>query len=145
MPAAADLIEEFRAAHAPAPATSSASAPMPTSPAPDPAMAASIAVRRQFDNARSDRERATADLARLEYQRKTGELIARVTAERVLFNCARRARDAWMRFPTQAAPLIAASCGMGDPEPLRQALTEQVARLLEKLGGDTPDFDDPDA
>lgn len=110
-------------------------------PPPDPALMAAVsATRRAYDTARSERERASADLARLEYQRRTGELVERHVAERVLFEAGRRARDTWLQFPNRVAPLMATALGMSDQDKLLQVLVEHVHAQLEALGTDAADF-----
>jgi hypothetical protein len=108
----------------------------------EPITGAAGNVRRQYDKARSVRESFAASLLRLEYQKKAGQLVERVIAERVLFEAGRQARDAWLGFPSRAAPLIAAELGLADSDALLQALAKHVHKQIESLGADAADFDD---
>jgi hypothetical protein len=75
----------------------------------------------------------------LDGRRKAGQLIERADAERVLFECTRQERDAWMNWPSNVGPIIAADLGIA-PEPLIEALTKHVHQQLSDLGEPEPEF-----
>lgn len=90
------------------------------------------------------KENYLAMLRRLEYEERSGSLIELATAEAVMFEMFRAQRDAWLSWPTKAAPLIADALGLTDIERLCTALTEQVYRQIGELV-DAPEhaFDEP--
>jgi hypothetical protein len=71
------------------------------------------------------------------------ELVERSTAERVLFEAARAARDAWLNFPAKAGPLLAADLKV-EPGAAVEALTNHVHRQIEELGDPDADFSSGD-
>ena len=116
-----------------------AAAPADELPA-DTGAEGSASTRRQFDRARTIRESFNASLVRLEFQQKSGLLVDRATAEKVLFEKARHARDAWLGWPSKTAPLIAAELGLENSDALMAALTAHVHKQIASLGSDVADF-----
>lgn len=108
------------------------------------ANAEALATRRRFDHARTTREDMQARLAELEWQEKSGALVPRVLAERVLFECGRASRDAWMSFAGRVAPVLATQVGLADSDALQAALAQAVLEQVTALGDPTADFS-PDA
>ena len=54
------------------------------------------------------RENYMALLAKLQYEKDSGQLVELAVAEEVLFNAFRQQRDAWLNWPSRVAPLMAA-------------------------------------
>ena len=69
---------------------------------------------------------------RLEYKRKTGELIDRATVEKSVFTRARLERDAWLSWVTRAAPELSVEL-RADERAVFIALDRLVRRNLEEL------------
>lgn len=97
-------------------------------------------VRRNYNRARSVRESFSASLLQLEYKRKSGMLVDREVAERILFEAGRSLRDAWMSFPARVAPLLAAELGLSDSDALQVALHRHVVEQVTMLGDGHADF-----
>ena len=84
--------------------------------------------------------RAKADKAEIEVRVRRGALVERATVERVVFEFARRLRDAWTLWPPRVAAQIAARLG-ADPHAVEAALSAEVRRHLEELARDpVPDL-----
>jgi hypothetical protein len=97
--------------------------------------------RSQFNKARTIRETFVASTARLEFQQRSGALIERAMAERVLFSKARHARDAWLSWPSRTAPIIAAELGLDNADALLHSLAKHVHAQISALGAsDVADF-----
>jgi len=86
-------------------------------------------------SARARRVRALADRAEVEAARLRGELVERSKAERLVFELARRTRDAWAQWPARVAAQIAAQLG-ADPHAVEAALAAEVRRHLDDLARD---------
>jgi len=86
-------------------------------------------------SARARRVRALADRAEVEAARLRGDLIERAKAERLVFEFARRIRDAWAQWPARIAAPLAAQLG-ADPHAVEAALAAEVRRHLEELSRD---------
>lgn len=84
------------------------------------------------------KENALALKHLLAAQREAGKLIDLETAEMVIFDDRRAARDAWEAWPARFAPLIAADLDI-DGAKLAEALKPYVHQQLEELG--EPDLD----
>lgn len=97
-------------------------------------------VRVRFNKARAIRESYAASLQRLEFQRRSGQLVETAVAERVLFEQARAARDAWLNWPARVGPLIAATLGLADVDAVVRLLTDHVHKQVESLGIASTDF-----
>lgn len=78
----------------------------------------------------------------LEARQLDGQLVDIEEAERILFLQARTARDAWLNFPTQVGPLLAADLGV-EAGRVVEALTAHVHRQVEELGEPQADFTPP--
>jgi len=116
---------------------------------------------RRLARARWDRERATeseseaearrrltsakADKAEIDARARRGDLIERAKAERLVFEFARRMRDAWAHWPARIAAPLAAQLG-ADPHAVEAALAAEVRRHLEELSRDpVPNLGGPGA
>jgi hypothetical protein len=93
-----------------------------------------------FGIADADRIKANALAAKhvLAVRQSAGELISAELAERVLFDEARRARDAWDNWPARVGPMIAADLGLS-ADVVVEALKTHVHRQLDELGEPKPD------
>ncbi|MET3665915.1 hypothetical protein [Caulobacter sp. 1776] len=85
------------------------------------------------------KENALAATRLLELQRKSEQLVELEVAQKVYFELARIARDAWLAFPTRIGPLLAADLGI-EPDLLVEALTAHVHQQIASLGEPEPDF-----
>lgn len=72
-------------------------------------------------------------------RKEAGSLIEADLVERVVFEEAQKARDAWLNFPSRIAPLLAADLGL-DAGLIAEALTAHVHRQLDSLGNAAFDF-----
>lgn len=79
-----------------------------------------------------------AQLRRLEFEQKSGALVPLETAERVIFEAARQARDAWRNWATRTGALVAADLGV-EADAVTEALKAHVHEHLDDLG--TPNID----
>lgn len=97
---------------------------------PDPEAGGSVTLVR----ARLAREILTAQLLKVRLQREKGELIDRARAVALVFDLARRERDAWIGWPARVAANMAAELD-ADPHRVEQLLErylrEQLASLAE--------------
>jgi hypothetical protein len=73
-------------------------------------------------------------------RKAAGAVVELEVAEKVLFEAARGQRDAWMNWPSQIAPLLAADLSM-DAGQVLEALNPYVQQHLEQLGSPKADFD----
>ncbi|HBM3174254.1 MULTISPECIES: hypothetical protein [Klebsiella/Raoultella group] len=83
------------------------------------------------------RENYMALLAKLQYEKDSGQTIELVAAEEILFNAFRQQRDAWMNWPSRVAPLIAADLGV-PADRMTEVLIEHVHKHISVLG--EPEF-----
>jgi len=90
------------------------------------------------EEARRVKENYLALQGKLTYERDSGLLIELSEAERVMFDAARAARDAWLNWPAKAGPLIAADLGL-DADKVTEVLTVHAYKQVERLG--IPEFD----
>jgi transcriptional regulator with XRE-family HTH domain len=90
---------------------------------------ANAAQAASFAAATLEKEQSLAALRRLEYEQRAGLLIAVETAQRVLFEQARSARDHWLNWPSRAAPTLAAELGV-EPDAVMRVLTKLVHRHM---------------
>jgi hypothetical protein len=65
-----------------------------------------------FVRARMANEVLKAQTARVRLQKMKGELVDRARATAIVFNLARRERDAWLNWPPRVAALMAAELGV---------------------------------
>ena len=72
-------------------------------------------------------------------RKSAGDLIEIALAERVLFEQARQARDAWMNWPARVGPLIAADLDL-PVDKVVEALNAHVHQQLVELGEPDADF-----
>ena len=84
-----------------------------------------------FQLHRTDKEAWTAQLRRLEFERKAGRLIDREAAERQVFQLARNARDAWLNWPARVAAIAAEEIQID--RATGRADARSVAIILERL------------
>ena len=91
----------------------------------------------------ADAERAKAGALAAKHiiaaRKAAGDLVEADLAERVLFEEARRYRDAWMNWPSKVGPLIAADLGL-TPEAVLEVLSRHVHQQLEELGEPSGEF-----
>lgn len=85
------------------------------------------------------KENFLALLRELEYGQKSGRLIELERAERVIFECFRGVRDAWLNWPTRVGPLIAADLGC-EADRVTEILNTHVHKQLSILGDAEADF-----
>lgn len=93
-----------------------------------------------FDEARRIKENYLALLNKLEYQQRSGTLIELVLARGVLFDEARRARDAWLNWPAKVGPRLAAELGIDEADRVTEALTAHVHKQITELGEHDGEF-----
>lgn len=85
------------------------------------------------------KENYLALLRKLEFEQKSGELVELAMAERVLFEGARAARDAWLNWPARVGPLIAADLGL-EADRFTEILATHVHKHIEQLGEPDVEF-----
>ncbi|VTN41471.1 hypothetical protein [Raoultella ornithinolytica] len=83
------------------------------------------------------RENYMALLAKLQYEKDSGQTIELVAAEEILFNAFRQQRDAWMNWPSRVAPLMAADLDV-PADRMTEVLIEHVHKHISVLG--EPEF-----
>ena len=83
--------------------------------------------------------RARADALEMANRHRAGDLVERATAEAVLFETSRAARDAWLNWPVVTGPLIATDLGV-DAAKVTGLLVGHVHRQLAALGEPEADF-----
>ncbi|MBI0554540.1 hypothetical protein F6Q06_08560 [Pectobacterium parmentieri] len=83
------------------------------------------------------RENYMALLAKLQYEKDSGQTIELAAAEEVLFNAFRQQRDAWLNWPSRVAPLIAADLDV-PADRMTEVLIEYVHKHISVLG--EPEF-----
>ncbi|HSI42119.1 MAG TPA: hypothetical protein VLA00_16365 [Xanthobacteraceae bacterium] len=83
---------------------------------------------------RGEKLRRESALLDLEFKRKTGELVDRSEAERILFERARFERDAWTGWAARAAASVAAESG-GSEAAVFATLDRLVREHLAELAG----------
>lgn len=83
------------------------------------------------------RENYMALLAKLQYEKDSGQTIELVAAEEILFNAFRQQRDARMNWPSRVAPLMAADLGV-PADRMTEVLIEHVHKHISVLG--EPEF-----
>lgn len=94
-----------------------------------------------LEEAKRIKENYLALLNQLEYEEKSGSLVALDIAESVLFTRAREFRDAVLNWPAKAAPLIAADLGM-EADKVTEILTAHVHTFIAGLSEPKGDFKD---
>lgn len=93
-----------------------------------------------FQEAKRVKENYLALLQKLEYEKKAGALVELEMAKGVLFEAARENRNAWIRWPSDIGPLLAADLGL-EPDRVVEALTAHVHKHLSFLGEPSAGFD----
>lgn len=83
------------------------------------------------------RENYMALLAKLQYEKDSGQTIELVAAGEVLFNAFRQQRDAWLNWPSRVAPLMAADLDV-PADRMTEVLIENVHKHISVLG--EPEF-----
>lgn len=83
------------------------------------------------------RENYMALLAKLQYEKDSGQLVELAVAEEVLFNAFRQQRDAWLNWPSRVAPLMAADLDV-PADRMTEVLIEHVHKHISVLG--EPEF-----
>jgi hypothetical protein len=90
-----------------------------------------------FAAARAKKEEYIAQLRELEYEEKSRKLVDAELVRRRLNELARGLRNAFMQFPAQVAPLIAAKLGLDRVE-LTACLEKHVRQYLSEHPGPPP-------
>ncbi|HHL0960494.1 TPA: hypothetical protein ACQVH3_005309 [Serratia marcescens] len=88
------------------------------------------------------KENYLALLTKLEFQQKDGQLIELELAEKVLFDCFRAQRDAWLNWPSRVAPLMAADLDV-PADRMTEVLAAHVHKHITSLG--EPEFNAEEA
>lgn len=91
-----------------------------------------------FDRAAQVKENALALKHLVAARKAAGAVVETEIAENVIFEMARGQRDAWLNWPSQIAPLLAADLGL-EAEKVLEAITPYVQQHLDQLGD--PSFD----
>ena len=86
------------------------------------------------------KENYIAKLRQLEFQQKSGALVALVDAEGVLFELFRGQRDAWLSWPAKVGPILAAELGIEEADRVTELLTMHVHKQISDLGEPDTDF-----
>lgn len=107
---------------------------------------ANLVVGKFADIAMAERikENALAAKHLVAVRKEAGQLLEADLVEKVVFEEAQRARDAWLNFPSRVAPLLAADLG-ADAATIADALTAHVHAQLRAIGDPTFDFEGPQA
>jgi transposase-like protein len=93
-----------------------------------------------FSQAQAIKETYLAWLRKLEYQKKSGEVVDLAAAEQLFFDMARENRDAWLGWPARVAAFLAADYGV-DERLVAEGLTRYVHQHLAELGEpESPEF-----
>ena len=132
------------AAAAPAPVATPAPAAAPAkkrapvvktvAPPAGPPAPAEIKPASPIATALAEKERELVRKHQRENDRADGLLIRREHAERVLFDLARAARDAWLSFSSRYAARIAADLGVDDAGRVAAVLDTYIHRQVAALG-----------
>ncbi len=85
-----------------------------------------------FMRARAAREMIGAQTAKVKLAKLKGELVDRAKATALVFDLARRERDAWMNWPPRVAADMAAELGV-DAHLMEQVLEHHLRRHLAEL------------
>ncbi len=85
-----------------------------------------------FVKARMATEVLKAQTARVRLQKMKGEVVDRARATAMVFDLARRERDAWLNWPPRVAADIAAELG-AEPHAVEQVLMRYLRRHLAEM------------
>ncbi|HEY3597192.1 MAG TPA: hypothetical protein VGL08_06735 [Paraburkholderia sp.] len=96
-----------------------------------------------YDEAHRRKEIALSRLRELQVEQASGELVELAIAERVLFDCARSQRDAWLNWPTRYGPLISSDLNV-ELDLVVDTLTRYVYAQLAEFAEPRADFGGPD-
>ena len=99
--------------------------------APGPEAPAEPASKR--DTARAERETYQAQLARLEFEQKSGKLVEADQIKVRAFKLARSARDQLLTMPDRLAPILASET---DVLEVHRLLTEDIERTCERIAAE---------
>lgn len=83
-----------------------------------------------YADARAERERTNAELARLELQQKSGKLVDVEVVRREVFQRARLLRDRILAVPSRVAAQLAAE---KDAREVRRILDDELRKVLETI------------
>lgn len=97
---------------------------------PSPAQQATIAASKRYVDARAERERYQASTAKMDYQRKSGQLARVDEVEAEAFRTARMIRDAMLNIPDRISHELAA---MSDAGKIHFHLTGAIKAALDDL------------
>ncbi|WNC90947.1 hypothetical protein RI103_06240 [Paraburkholderia sp. FT54] len=92
-----------------------------------------------YATALQNKENYLALLRQLEYEQKSGSLVALDTASAILFEEHRAQRDAWLNWPTRVGPILAAELGL-EADRVTEALTAHVHNQIAQLGEPEANF-----
>lgn len=98
----------------------------------DPGAAAGDGGEVSFVKARMANEVLKAQTARVRLQKMKGEVVDRARATAMVFDLARRERDAWLNWPPRVAADIAAELG-AEPHAVEQVLMRYLRRHLAEM------------
>jgi len=85
-----------------------------------------------YSNSRAIREAYLANLARLDYQKRTAALVSAEEVKVAAFNAARKVRDLLLALPDRLAPVLA---GLDDPLECHRVMSEEIRRICDELSG----------
>ncbi len=80
-----------------------------------------------------------AQAAKIRLAKMKGDLVDRVKATTLVFDLARRERDAWINWPPRVAALMAADLGV-DAHAMEQVLVRHIHQHLSEMAGVTVDL-----
>jgi len=86
-----------------------------------------------FNEARTKRERYQAELARLEFEEKAGQLVDVNKIRREYFKQARNARDNLLNIPDRLAPML---IGRSDIHEVRMLMLQEIHKICESLAAE---------
>ena len=92
-----------------------------------------------FAEARTANEILKAQERQIKLDKLKSVLVDRAKAAEIVFNAARRERDAWTQWPARVAALIAADIG-GDPHTVETVLDSYVRKYLDDLAAFAVEF-----
>ena len=98
----------------------------------DPGGASAEGGEVSFVKARMANEVLKAQTARVRLQKMKGEVVDRARATAMVFDLARRERDAWLNWPPRVAADIAAELG-AEPYAVEQVLMRYLRRHLAEM------------
>lgn len=86
-----------------------------------------------MEEAKRIKENYLALLNKLDYEKKSGEVVDLKTAQDILFDEFRKQRDSWLNWPSRVAPMLAADLGV-EADKVVLLLNEHVHKHIAQLG-----------